>query len=56
MANSQEKLNALVSDIAERADICKNTVVRFIAVGVKSMHSDVSMPVATAITDQKVRG
>ena len=53
MADTQEQLNALVSDVTECGDVCKNAAVRFVAVGAKRMHCNVSMPVATATRDSR---
>ncbi len=48
MADSQEQLDALVSDVAEGAHLRKDAVIALIVVGVASVHCHVSMPIATA--------
>ena len=54
MADPQKQLDALVSDVGKCTDVCKNAVVGLIAVGVASMHCNVSMPIATTMEDKVV--
>lgn len=47
MTDSQEQLDALVSDIAQCADVSKDVVVALVAVGVASVDRHIAMPVPT---------
>ena len=47
MTDSKEQLNALMSDIAQRANICKNAAIALVAVGAASVHCHVPVPIPT---------
>lgn len=48
MTYSEEELDVLVADVAQRTDIIKNALVGLLRVGAEGVDSHIAVPIATA--------